>query len=99
LKQYTSRASNSLSSYDYEKIEKIIKNDEIMLKYLNCEIILEPQNDRFKSQRQAYQNCLDSFEGIKSLIAEKKAPIAEKHFSQPSPEPENKPQQSRDFDF
>ena len=99
LKQYTSRASNSLSSYDYEKIEKIIKNDEIMLKYLSCEIILEPQNDRFKSKKQAYQNCLDSFEGIKSLIAEKKAPIAEKHFSQPSPEPENKQQQSRDFDF
>ena len=99
LKQYTSRASNSLSSYDYEKIEKIIKNDEIMLKYLNCEIILEPQNDRFKSQRQAYQNCLDSFEGIKNLITEKKAPIAEKHFSQPSAEPENKPQQNRDFDF
>jgi len=99
LKQYTSRASNSLSSYDYEKIEKSIKNDEIMLKYLNCEIILEPQNDRFKSQRQAYQNCLDSFEGIKSLIAERKAPIPAKHFSEPSPEPENKPQQSRDFDF
>ena len=99
LKQYTSRASNSLSSYDYEKIEKIIKNDETMLKYLNSEIILEPQNDRFKPQRQAYQNCLNSFEGIKNLIAEKKAPIAEKHFSQPSPEPENKPQQSRDFDF
>ena len=70
-----------------------------MLKYLNSEIILEPQNDHFKSQRQAYQNCLDSFEGIKSLIAEKKAPIAEKHFSEPSPEPEKKPQQSRDFDF
>ncbi len=99
LKQYTSRASNSLSSYDYEKIEKSIKNDEIMLKYLNCEIVLEPQNDRFKSQRQTYQNCLDSFEYIKIFIAEKKAPIAEKHFSQPSPEPENKPQQSRDFDF
>ena len=99
LKQYTSRASNSLSSYDYEKIEKIIKNDEIMLKYLNCEIILEPQNDRLKSQRQAYQNCLDSFKYIKIFIAEKKAPIAEKHFSQPSPEPENKPQQNRDFDF
>ena len=99
LKQYTSRASNSLSSYDYEKIEKSIKNDEIMLKYLNCEIVLEPQNDRFKSQRQTYQNCLDSFEYIKIFIAEKKAPIAEKHFSQPSLEPENKPQQSRDFDF
>ena len=99
LKQYTSRAWRDLSHYDYEKVEKIIKNDEIMLKHLKCEVILEPQNDRFKSQRQAYQNCLDSFEGIKSLIAEKKAPIAEKHFSQPSPEPENKPQQSRDFDF
>ena len=99
LKKYMSRASNNLSSYDYEKIEKIIKNDETMLKYLNSEIILEPQNDHFKSQRQAYQNCLDSFEGIKSLIAEKKAPIAEKHFSEPSPEPEKKPQQSRDFDF
>ena len=99
LKQYTSRASNSLSSYDYEKIEKIIKNDEIMLKYLNCEIILELQNDRFKTQRKAYQNCLDSFESIKSLITDKKAPIAEKHFSQPSLEPENKPKQSRDFDF
>jgi len=99
LKQYTSRASNNLSSYDYEKIEKIIKNDETMLKYLNSEIILEPQNDRFKSKKQAYQNCLDSFEGIKNLIAEKKAPIAEKHFSEPSPELERKPQQSSDFDF
>ena len=99
LRQYTSRASNSLSSYDYEKIEKIIKNDETMLKYLQCEIILEPQNDRFKSQRQTYQNCLDSFEGIKNLIAERKAPIAEKHSDKPSPEPENKPKQNRDFDF
>ena len=69
-----------------------------MLKYLNCEIILEPQNDRFKSQKQAYQNCLDSFEDIKSLIAERQAPIPA-HFSEPSLEPENKPQQSRDFDF
>ena len=45
-----------------------------MLKYLNCEIVLEPQNDRFKSQRQTYQNCLDSFEYIKIFIAEKKSP-------------------------
>ena len=80
LKQYTSRASNSPpSSYDYEKIEKSIKNDEIMLKYLNCEIVLEPQNDRFKSQRQTYQNCLDSFEYIKIFIAEKK-PLSLKTF-------------------
>ena len=99
LKQYTSSAWRDLSSYDYGTVEKIIKNDEMMLKYLKCEVILEPQNDRFKSQRQAYQNCLDSFEGIKSLITEKTAPAPEKAFSQPSPKPENKPQQSRDFDF
>ena len=99
LQQYTSRAWRDLSSDDYDQVEKIIKNDEIMFKYLKCEVILEPQNDRFKSQRQVYQSCLDTFEGIKSLIAERKAPIAEKHFSEPSPEPENKPQQSRDFDF
>ena len=99
LKQYTSRAWRDLSSYDYDNVKEIIKNDEKMLKYLECEVILEPQNDRFKSQRQAYQNCLDRFEGIKNLIAERKAPAPEKAFSQPSPEPENKPHQSRDFDF
>ena len=99
LKQYTSRAWRDLSSYDYDKVEKIIKNDEIMLKYLKCEVILEPQNDRFRSQRQVYQNCLDTFEGIKSLIAERKAPAPETAFSQPIPEPENKPKQSNDFEL
>jgi hypothetical protein len=99
LKQYTSRAWRDLSSYDYDKVEKIINNDEIMLKYLKCEVILEPQNDRFKSQRQVYQNCLDTFEGIKSLIAERKAPAPETAFSQPIPEPENKPKQSNDFEL
>jgi hypothetical protein len=68
-----------------------------MLKYLKCEVILEPQNDRFKSQRQVYQNCLDTFEGIKSLIVERKAPAPEKAFSQQMPEPENKPKPSNDF--
>ena len=99
LKQYTSRAWRDLSSYDYDKVEKIIKNDEIMIKYLKCEVILEPQNDRFRSQRQVYQNCLDTFEGIKSLIAERKAPAPETAFSQPIPEPENKPKQSNDFEL
>ena len=70
-----------------------------MIKYLKCEVILEPQNDRFRSQRQVYQNCLDTFEGIKSLIAERKAPAPETAFSQPIPEPENKPKQSNDFEL
>ncbi len=88
-----------LSSYEYDKVEKIIKNDETMLKYLECEVILEPQNDRFESQRQAYKKCMATFENIKSLITEKTAPAPEKGFSQPSPKPENKPEQNSDFDF
>ena len=80
LKQYTSRAWRDLSSYDYDKVEKIIKNDEIMIKYLKCEVILEPQNDRFRSQRQVYQNCLDTFEGIKKLNCREKSPCSRDSF-------------------
>lgn len=99
LQQYTSRAWRDLSSYDYDKVEKIIKNDEIMLKYLKCEVILEPQNNHLESKRQVYKKCLEAFEDIKSLITERKAPIPEKYFSQQSPEPENKPKQSNDFEL
>ena len=100
LKQYTSRASNSLSSYDYEKIEKIIKNDETMLKYLQCEIILEPQNDRFKSQRQAYQNCLETFDVIKTVITDKTAPTPKPDLSpKAAQEHKPKPKPGRNFDF
>ena len=70
-----------------------------MLTYLQCEKILEPQNDRFASKRQVYQNCLDTFEGIKSLILERKAPTPGKDLQQVSPEPENKSQQNFDLDF
>ena len=99
LKQYTSRAWRDLSHYDYEKVEKIIKNDEIMLKHLKCEVILEPQNDRFQSKRQVYKKCLGTFEDIKNLITEIKSPGPEKYISQPTPEPENKPKQSNDFEL
>lgn len=101
LERYMNRASSNISTSDYDQIEKIIKNDERMLKYLKCEVILEPKNDHFDSQRQVYKKCLATFEDIKSLITEKKNPTPEKYFSQSSPEPENKPKlkQSRDFDF
>ena len=99
LKQYTSRAWRDLSHYDYEKVEKIIKNDEIMLKHLKCEVILEPQNDRFQSKRQVYKKCLETFEDIKNLITEIKSPGPKKYISQPTPEPENKPKQSNDFEL
>jgi hypothetical protein len=49
------RASSNIRTSDYEQIEKIIKNDDRMLKFLKCEMILKPQNEHFKSQREAYK--------------------------------------------
>ncbi|MDQ9841342.1 hypothetical protein RFW92_00200 [Acinetobacter baumannii] len=62
------RARNMLYKNDYELIEKIIKNDERMLKYLKCDVVLEPQNSRFKDEISAYKVSLDNFEDIKSTI-------------------------------
>jgi len=53
-----------------------------MLKYLQCEVILEPQNDSLRSQRQVYQNCLNTFEGLKKLIIEREAPTPENNLIQ-----------------
>ena len=99
LKQYTSRAWQNLSNYDYDKVEKIIKNDEIMLKHLQCEVILEKQNDRFRSQRQDYEKCLATFDRLKQMISEKRNPSIKNTDSQQRHEPENKPRPNRDFDF
>ena len=52
IEAYMSRASTNLSQWDYEKFEKIIKNDQRMLKYFQYEKILEPQNDHLKQQRE-----------------------------------------------
>ncbi|WP_159124377.1 relaxase/mobilization nuclease domain-containing protein [Acinetobacter variabilis] len=68
LKDYMSQARNILYQNDYELIEKIIKNDERMLKYLKCDVVLEPQNSRFKDEISAYKVSLDNFEDIKSTI-------------------------------
>ena len=40
-----------------------------------------------------------TFEDIKNLITEIKSPGPEKYISQPTPEPENKPKQSNDFEL
>ena len=93
------RASSNIRTSDYEQIEKIIKNDDRMLNFLKCEMILKPQNEHFKSQREAYKNCLETFEDIKNLITEIKSAGPEKYISQPTPEPENKPKQSNDFEL
>lgn len=68
LKDYINQARNMLKRSDYELIEKIIKNDERMLKYLKCDAVLEPQNSRFKGEISSYRACLENFESIQSTL-------------------------------
>ena len=68
LKDYINQARNMLKRSDYELIEKIIKNDERMLKYLKCDAVLEPQNSRFKDEISSYRACLENFESIQSTL-------------------------------
>ena len=99
LEEYMRRASNYISKRDYEKFEEIIKNDQRMLKYLQCEKILEPQNDHLKQHRELYQSCLETFENIKSNIYEIKNPSPKSNVSHPTYEPEMKPSLDQDYNF
>jgi hypothetical protein len=99
LETYMRRASANLNKWDYEKFEEIIKNDQQMLKYLQCEKILEPQNDHLEQQRTSYQACLKSFENIKSDIYEIKNPSAKRNVSEKTYEHEHKPKSKNDFDL
>ena len=99
LETYISRARSNIHEWEYDKFEKMIKNDNQMLKYLQCEKILEPQNDHLKQQRESYQACLKSFETIKSSIYEIKNPSPERTVSQQTYEPEYKPKSKNDFDL
>lgn len=98
LETYMSRASANLNRSDYEQIEQIIKNDQRMLKYLQCEKILEPQNTSFEQQRDAYQTCLKRFENIKSDIYQIKNSSPQHNVSQ-SDEHEYKTKPKNDLDF
>ncbi|MEQ1351947.1 hypothetical protein ABLU18_14325 [Acinetobacter junii] len=84
LNDYMNRARNMLNQSDYELIEKIIKNDERMLKNLKCDVVLEPQNSRFKDEISAYKACLDNFESMKSTLEAVKSPKPNNITSQPS---------------
>ena len=92
IETYIGRASANLNKWDYEKFEEIIKNDQRMLKYLQCEKILEPQNDHLKQQRESYQACLKSFDSINSQIHEIKNPSPKRNISQQIYEQDHKPQ-------
>lgn len=99
LETYMSRASRNLNKFDYDKIEQIIQNDQRMLKYRQCEKILEPQNSHFEQQRETYQTCLKHFENIKSDIEQIKNPSSQHNVSQNSYEPEYKAKPQNDLDF
>ncbi len=101
LEKYISQAGRMINSWDYDKIEEIIKNDQCMLHYLKCEIILEPQNDHLKHQRASYQSCLESFDNIKSHIHEVKKPkvTPQSDFLEQTYEPEKQPNRDYDLDF
>ena len=99
IETYIGRASANLNKWDYEKFEEIIKNDQRMLKYLQCEKILEPQNDHLKQQRESYQACLKSFDSINSQIHEIKNPSPKRNISQQIYEQDHKPQPNNDLDL
>ena len=99
LETYISRARSNIHEWEYDKFEKMIKNDNQMLKYLQCEKILEPQNDHLKQQRESYQACLKSFESINSHIHEIKNPSPKPNISQQIYEQDHKPQPNNDLDL
>lgn len=109
LLAYMTEARRNIDSSDYARIEEIIKNDERILKYLKCELILSDKNNHLEDERASYLSCLKNFDEIKERI---KAVTSSTHHSsddapsrvvQHSYEPELKPKQENnlnaDFDF
>jgi len=99
LETYMSRASSNLNGSDYDKIEQIIKNDQRMLKYLQCEKVLKRQDACFEQHRATYQTCLMHFENIKRDIEQIKNPSSQHNVSQNTYEPEYKTKPKNDLDF
>ena len=104
LLAYMTEARRNIDSNDYVRIEEIIKNDERMLKYLRCELILSHKNNHLEDERASYLSCLKNFDEIKERI---KAVTSSTYQSSDdvhhSYKPELKPKQENnlnvDFDF
>lgn len=99
LETYMTRASNNIYPSDYEKFEKIIKNDQRMLKHLQCETILESHNARFEQHRATYQTCLKYFESISTRIHEIKNPASQSEVAQSNETPTNKSELKSELGF
>lgn len=99
LETYMSRASSNLNRSNYDKIEQIIRNDQRMLKYLQCEKILESHNARFEQHRATYQTCLKYFESISTRIHEIKNPASQSEVAQSNETPTNKSELKSELGF
>jgi hypothetical protein len=104
LEKYIHRARKDIFLHDYDQFLKIIKNDQRMLKYLQCEQVLEIRNHRAEEQKRLYQECLIRFESIKKHIDHIKNPSPQLHSSTTDPiytakpKPIPKPQSSFGID-
>ena len=68
LLAYMTEARRNIDSSDYARIGEIIKNDERMLKYLKCELILSHKYDHLEDERALYLSCFQNFDEIKERI-------------------------------
>lgn len=106
---YMTEARRNIDSSDYARIEEIIKNDERMLKYLKCELILSHKYDHLENERASYLSCITNFDEIKERIKAvtssrlQSSDDASSRIAHHSYEPELKPKQEKnsnaDFDF
>ncbi len=93
LNQYMKQARKMLYSHDYQRLEEIIKNDKKMLRHLECEVILAPQNSHLKEQRASYHACLETFgeitENVQAILTPPHQSQVKEQSSQPKPSRES----------
>ncbi|EZQ01166.1 relaxase/mobilization nuclease domain-containing protein [Acinetobacter sp. Ver3] len=99
IEEYINRLSKNLTHSECRKLDEIIKNDRRMLRYLECEKILEPRNSHLKEPRELYQSCLKGFETIKNDIREIKNPSQRQNSIELSSHELKQPQPRNDFDL
>lgn len=68
LLAYMTEARRNIDSSDYARIGEIIKNDERMLNYLKCELVLSRKSNHLEDERDSYLSCLKNFDEIKERI-------------------------------
>lgn len=103
LLDYMRNAGNTRDIYPphFELINKMRKNDRRMLKYLDCQLILEPQNEHLTVCIHEYKKCLDHFKKLENIYSAFKHPQPIEH-EQPSirvDKPLNEPKRQNENSF